>query len=80
MNLDFTAEIWEVLRFHIDVNERKEAADNLVNLLIEHNHEAEDIKEAFRGDRDISTALKYYVDQHADDDHYDEDADDYDQD
>mgnify|MGYP003347947020 CR=1 FL=1 len=30
-NLDTIAEVWEILRLHIDLNERKEAAETLVS-------------------------------------------------
>ena len=78
MSLDFTVEIWDALRSHIDFNERSEAADTLVNLLIDNNYEADDIKNAFRGDKEIVTALKGYAEQHdVEDDYedYDEDTD-----
>ena len=31
---------------------------SLVNLLIDNNYEAEDIKDAFKGDKEMLTALK----------------------
>jgi hypothetical protein len=75
MSLDFIAEVWEALRYHIDPNDRKDAADTLVNLLIEHNHDAVDIKDAFRGDKAIGKALTYYAEQHdiEEDSEYNED-------
>jgi hypothetical protein len=63
MSLDFVAEVWEVLISHIDFNDRADAADTLVNLLIDNDYEASDIKEAFRGDKEVITALKEYTDQ-----------------
>ena len=58
MKLDFVAEVWDALRSHIDFNDRTDAADSLVNLLIDNNYEAEDIKDAFMGDKEMLTALK----------------------
>ena len=58
MSLDFVAEVWDALRSHIDFNDRTEAADSLINLLIDNNYEAEDIKDAFKGDKEMLTALK----------------------
>jgi hypothetical protein len=58
MSLDFVAEVWDALRSHIDFNDRTDAADSLVNLLIDNNYEAEDIKDAFKGDKEMLTALK----------------------
>ena len=34
MSLDFVAEVWDALRTHIDFNDRGDAADTLINLLI----------------------------------------------
>lgn len=80
MSLEFTVEVWEILRPHIDVHERRDAADTLVNLLIENNYEAADIKEAFRGNKEILTALKDYANQQESEEEFeDDDADeDYD--
>ena len=75
MSLDFVAEVWDALRDHIDLNDRKEAADSLIDLLIENNYEADDIKQEFRGDKDISAALKYYAQQHDFTEDYEEDED-----
>lgn len=79
-HLDTISEVWEALRLHIDLNERKEAAETLVNYLMENNYEASDIKASFRGDKDIAKALMFYDDQtlhDEDEDDYDDDYDDY---
>jgi len=78
MNLDFVAEVWDALRTHIDFNDRSDAADSLVNLLIDNNYEAEDIKDAFKGEKEVITALKEYMAQQDVEESYedyDEDAD-----
>jgi hypothetical protein len=78
MSLDIVAEVWGALREHIDLNDRREAADTLVNYLIDNNYEVDDIKDAFR-DKDITKALKDYADEHFQEDDY-EDYEDEDQD
>jgi len=80
MSLDFISEVWDALRSHIDSSERNDAADTLVNLLIDNNYEADDIKESFRGDKEINKALKYYADQHETEEEYDEFDDEQDDD
>lgn len=75
MNLDFVAEVWDALRTHIDFNERKEAADTLVNLLIDNNFETDEIKDSFRGEKEILTALKDYVKEHETEEEYEEEFD-----
>ena len=78
MSLDLVAEVWDALRSHVDLNERKDAADTLINMLIDNNYEAADIKEAFRGDKDVLGALKFYAEQHEEDE-YEEDDEDQDE-
>ena len=80
MSLNFVAEVWEAMRSHIDFNERSDAADTLVNLLIDNNYETEDIKDAFRGDKEVLSALKGYAEQHDVEDDYEEYDDDIDTD
>ena len=77
MSLDFVAEVWDALRTHIDFNDRSDAADTLINLLIDNNHETDDIKDAFKGDKEVLKALKGYTDQHDAEEYeeYDEDED-----
>jgi len=64
MSLDFVTEIWEALASHIDYNDRKEAADTLINLLIDNNYEPEDIKDSFAGNKDVLSALRDYLEEH----------------
>ena len=76
MKLDLIAEVWDALRDHIDLTDRGDAADTLVNLLIDNNYEVDEIKDTFK-DKDITTALKGYAEQHFQDEEYEEESDDY---
>lgn len=71
MKLDLITEVWEVLREHIDLNDRADAADTLVNFLMDNNYEVEEIKESFK-DKDITKALKGYAEQHFQEEEYEE--------
>lgn len=75
MKLDFIAELWDVLSNHMDQSERFDAAETLVNFLIDHDYESTDIKAEFQGDKDISKALKYYIEQHEVEEEYYDDLD-----
>ena len=81
MSLSVASELWEVLREHIDLNDRRDAADSLVSYLIENNFEIDDIKDEFR-DKDITKALKDYAAEHFQEEDYeeyeDEDQDEWD--
>ena len=81
MSLDVISEVWDALREHIDLSERDDAADTLVNFLIDNNYEIEDIKNTFK-DKDITKALKGYAEQHFQEEEYEdfeeEDLDEWD--
>ena len=78
MSLDVISEVWDALREHIDFSERDDAADTLVNFLIDNNYEIEDIKNTFK-DKDITRALKGYAEQHFQEEEYEESDDDVDE-
>jgi hypothetical protein len=71
MSLDSIVEVWEILRDHVDLNDRCDVADSLVNYLMDNNFEVEDIKDAFK-DKDITKALKGYAEQHFQEEEYEE--------
>ena len=71
MSLSIVSEVWEALREHIDFNDRVEAADTLVNYLMDNNYEVDDIKDEFK-DKDITKALKGYAEQHFQEEDYEE--------
>jgi len=75
MSLLVITEVWDALRDYIDMNERSEAADTLVNYLMDSNYEVDDIKDAFK-DKDITKALKGYAEQHFQEEDYEEDEED----
>ena len=71
MSLLVITEVWDALRDYIDMNERSEAADTLVNYLMDSNYEVDDIKDAFK-DKDITKALKGYAEQHFQEEDYED--------
>lgn len=80
MSLELIVDIWDGLRSHINYTERKEAADMLINILIDNDYEVQEIKDSFKGDKDIAAALKYYAEQHDTEEEYDEESDEEDDD
>ena len=79
MSLSVASELWEVLREHIDLNDRRDAADSLVTYLIENNFEIDEIKDEFR-DKDITKALKEYAAAHFQEEDYEEYEEEQDED
>jgi hypothetical protein len=79
MSLDLASEIWTELKRYIGSVDRSEAADVLVNLLVDHDHDADEIRAAFKGDPDIKRAMQVYSDSEADEveDDYEDEDDEY---
>ena len=61
MSADVAAEIWGELRRYINTVDRDEAAETVVAVLIDNDHDADEIRTAFKGDSDIKRALAAYV-------------------
>lgn len=59
---ELVSTIWGELRRHIAAQDRAEAAEVLVNILIDNDCRAHDIKEAFGSDRDVKAALAHFLD------------------
>jgi hypothetical protein len=86
MKLDVISEVWLMMRDSILSTDRDTVAENLVGILIDNDYSPSDIKSAFRGDYDVTTALKVYVDdavefedeeEDPEYEEYDEDEDNY---
>jgi hypothetical protein len=80
MDEQFASTIWGELKRYINTVDRPEAADALVNILIDNNCDTNDIRTAFAGDRDIKTALANYTEDEAEElDSDEEDLEDWDE-
>ena len=67
MAVDIVHEIWQELKRHITATDRAEAADSLVNVLIDNDYDADQIRDAFKGDNDVKRALQSFLDDTEDD-------------
>ena len=77
MSESIAAEIWGELKRFVNTVDRAEAAETMVQILMDNDSSVEDIQTAFKGDRDIKSALTSYLDNDKD---YVEDEEDYDDD
>ena len=77
MAVDLAYELWSELKRYVSTVDRSEAADALVNILIDNDYDAELIRDAFKGDNDVKRALQSFLDD-ADEDLDEEDEDEYD--
>jgi hypothetical protein len=62
MSETVASEIWSELKRYVNTVDRAEAAETIVSILIDHDSDVEDIKDAFKGDADIKRALTVYLD------------------
>jgi hypothetical protein len=60
------SEIWGELKRYVNTVDRAEAAETVVQILMDNDCDVEDIRDAFKGDRDIKTALTSYLDNDKD--------------
>jgi hypothetical protein len=77
MSETIAAEIWGELKRYINTVDRNEAAETVVQILMDTDSDVDDIRDAFKGDLDIKRALTAYLDNDKDyaeeDDEEDED-------
>ena len=84
MSEQLASVIWSELKRYVNTVDRAEAAETVVQILLDNDSDVEDIRDAFKGDSDIKRALTSYLDNDKDysedeDDDYQEDSD-YDED
>ena len=60
------SEIWGELKRFVNTVDRSEAAETVVQILMDNDSDVEDIRDAFKGDSDIKRALTAYLDNDKD--------------
>lgn len=87
MSLSTIHEIWNLIRPSIETGDVREAAELMVNYLVDHDFDTKEIKTMFKRDSDIQQALSFFVETsvndlsaHDEDDEEDELTFDYDDD
>lgn len=75
MSENIAAEIWGELKRFVNTVDRAEAAETVIQILMDNDSDVEDIRDAFKGDSDIKRALTTYLDNDKDyeEDEYEED-------
>lgn len=63
MSLTLINEIWKLLKPSIETGDTDEAAETLINYLIEEDYSPAEIKQTFRGDREIKEAVAFYLEK-----------------
>ena len=78
MSVELSKEIWDELKRYVNPQDRDEAAETLVSVLIDNDCDAADIKSVFKSNPEVKSALASYLKDHADEE--EKDDDDYDDD
>ena len=78
MSEHVAAEIWSELKRYVNTVDRNEAAETVVQILMDNDSDVEDIRNAFKGDTDIKRALTAYLDN--DKDYTEDEEEDYNED
>jgi hypothetical protein len=66
MTVELANEIWSELKRYVNIVDRAEAAETMVQILMDNDSDVEDIRKAFKGDTDIKRALTTYLDNDKD--------------
>jgi hypothetical protein len=80
MSAELSREIWTELRRYVNPQDRTEAAETVVSVLIDNDVSADEIRDAFKGDTEIKRALTHYLKDHAEEEDDEDDSEDEDQD
>ena len=73
MSEAIASEIWGELKRFVNTVDRAEAAETVIQILMDNDSDVEDIRDAFKGDSDIKRALTAYLDNDKDYEAEDED-------
>jgi hypothetical protein len=80
MSVELAKEIWDELKRYINPQDRSDAAETLVSVLVDNDAAADEIKNTFKNDSEVKRALTSYLKDHADeeeDEDLHDDDDDY---
>lgn len=73
MSVELVNEVWKELKRYIDSADHHDAAETIVNILIDNDVDAEDIRHAFSKDAMVKRILSDYVDDEEEYEDYNED-------
>ena len=78
MSVELSKEIWNELKRYVNPQDRREAAETLVSVLIDNDVAADEIKDTFKSDTEVKRALASYLKDHEEE--YDEEEDEEEED
>ena len=75
MTAALASELWSELKRYVSTVDRDEAADTVVNILVDNDIDIEEIKSNFKGDAEIKRALSQFekdIDEESEEEYEDE--------
>jgi len=72
MSITVIHEVWRAIKSEIEEVNLPDAAESLVDVLIQNDYEASDIKAEFRRDSDVMDAIKAYIASQEEEEEYEE--------
>jgi len=79
MSIEIVKEVWDALKPIVQLADRPEAAETLIDVLVDNDFDSAEIKEAFRRDQDVMDALKAFNDNEEESE-YEDYEEEYDED
>jgi hypothetical protein len=76
MSVELSKEIWDELKRYVNPQDRNEAAETLVSVLIDNDVGADEIKDTFKSDSEVKRALAHYLKDHEEEEDLEEEEDD----
>lgn len=80
MSVELSKEIWDELKRYVNPQDRDEAAETLVSVLIDNDADADEIKSVFKTDSEVKRALASYLKDHEEADEDEDYEDDFEED
>ena len=75
MSVELSREIWDELKRYVNPQDRNEAAETLISVLIDNDVDADEIRDTFKGDSEVKRALTSYLKDHEEDEEDNEEED-----
>ena len=67
MSLAIISDLWSIIKPNIQVTDINDAAEQVVNFLVDNDYDPKDIKKSFKGDTEIQKAVTYFIESSSDD-------------
>jgi hypothetical protein len=77
MSVELSKEIWDELKRYVNPQDRNEAAETVVSVLIDNDVSADEIKDAFKSDSEVKRALAHYLKDHEEEEEDEDEDEDY---